>query len=123
MHFKTKCWINTFINGLWEKCCISYHDYIENVLEYACIYQLIEAKWRMHASVDQTIMGSNDGFVAWSAPSHYLNQRWYIVNLALGIKLQWNVDGNPNIFFQENAFENVVCEMAAILSRPQYILI
>ena len=24
-------------------------------------------------------------------------------------------------FIHENAFENVVCEMAAILSRPQYV--
>ena len=28
---------------------------------------------------------------------------------------------NPNIFIQENAFESVVCEMAAILSRPQCV--
>ena len=28
---------------------------------------------------------------------------------------------NSNIFIQENGFESVVCETAAILSRPQYI--
>ena len=28
---------------------------------------------------------------------------------------------NSHIFIQENAFENVVCEMAAILSQPQYV--
>ena len=33
-------------------------------------------------------------------------------------KLQWNLNWNLNIFIQENAFENVVCKMAAILSRP-----
>ena len=26
-----------------------------------------------------------------------------------------------NMFIQDNAFENVVCEMAAILSRPQCV--
>ena len=26
-----------------------------------------------------------------------------------------------NIFIQENAFENVICEMASILSRPQCV--
>ena len=26
-----------------------------------------------------------------------------------------------NLFIQENAFGNAVCEMAAILSRPQYV--
>ena len=30
-----------------------------------------------------------------------------------------NFNPNSNIFIQENAFENVVCEMAAILSLPQ----
>ena len=29
-------------------------------------------------------------------------------------KLQWNFNRNSNIFIQENAFENVVCEMASI---------
>ena len=31
---------------------------------------------------------------------------------------QWNLKRNSYIFIQENALENVVCEMAAILSRP-----
>ena len=34
-------------------------------------------------------------------------------------KLQWKFNRNSNIFIQENALENVVCEMASILSRPQ----
>ena len=34
-------------------------------------------------------------------------------------KLQWNLNLNSNIFIQENAFESNVCEMTAILSRPQ----
>ena len=36
-------------------------------------------------------------------------------------KLQWHFNRNCNIFFQENAFESVVCEMATILSRPQCV--
>ena len=48
------------------------------------------------------------------APSHYLNQYWIIVNWTTTNKLQWNVNRNSNIFIQENAFENVVCEMASI---------
>ena len=31
-------------------------------------------------------------------------------------KFQWNSNQNTNIFLHENAFENIVCEMAAILS-------
>ena len=52
--------------------------------------------------------------VAWTAPSHYLNQCWNIVNWTLGNKLRENFNRNSNIFIQENAFENVVCEMASI---------
>ena len=36
-------------------------------------------------------------------------------------KLQWNFIRNSNIFIQENAFESVFCENAAILSRPQCV--
>ena len=32
-------------------------------------------------------------------------------------KFQWNFDQNPKFFVQENSFENVVCEMATVLSR------
>ena len=36
-------------------------------------------------------------------------------------KLQWNLKRNSYIFVQEYAFENIVCEMAAILSRPECV--
>ena len=36
-------------------------------------------------------------------------------------KLQWNLNQISNIFVQEIAFENVVCKMASILSRPQWV--
>ena len=36
-------------------------------------------------------------------------------------KFQWNFNRNSNIFIQENVFESVVCEMAAMLSRPQCV--
>ena len=59
--------------------------------------------------------------VAWTAPSHYLNQCWYIVNWTQWNKFQWNVNRNSYIFIQENPFEKVVWKMAAILSRPQCV--
>ena len=55
--------------------------------------------------------------VAYSAPSHYLNQCWVIVNCTLRNKFQWNFNQNTKLFIHENACENIVCEMAAILSR------
>ena len=59
--------------------------------------------------------------VTWPAPNHYLNQCWNIVNWTIRNKLQWNLNRNSNIFIQENAFESVICEMAAILSQPQCV--
>ena len=38
-----------------------------------------------------------------SAPSHYLNQWWDIINWALRNKLQWNFNQNTKLFIQQNA--------------------
>ena len=35
--------------------------------------------------------------------------------------IQWKFNQNTTTFFEENARENVVCEMASILSRPQCV--
>ena len=34
---------------------------------------------------------------------------------------KWHLDENKAIFIQESILENVVCKMAAILSRPQSV--
>ena len=49
-------------------------------------------------------------FVICSVPSHYLNQRWPIVNWTIRNEFQWNLNLNSSIFIQEYAFENVVCQ-------------
>ena len=49
------------------------------------------------------------------APSHYLIQCWLIVNRTVRNKLYWNFNRNSTTFIHENAFENIVCEMADIL--------
>ena len=36
-------------------------------------------------------------------------------------RLKWNLIQNRKVFIQENEIENVVCKMAAILSRPRCI--
>ena len=51
----------------------------------------------------------------------YLNQCWAIGVWTTRNKLQWNLNRNSYIFIHENAFGNVVWEMAAILSRPQCV--
>ena len=60
-------------------------------------------------------------FFAYSAPSHYLNQCWIIVNWTLMDTLQWNFNQDTKMFRRENASENIVCEMAAILSTGRWI--
>ena len=54
--------------------------------------------------------------------SHYLNRCWDIVNWTLRSKLERNLDRNSYIFYQQKCvFENVVSEMAAILSREGWV--
>ena len=86
-----------------------------------CLYKGIEklslTHWGqvMHIYVSKlTIISLNNGLLpGWC---DYLNQCWNIVNLNLRNKFQWNLRLNSYIFIQENAFENGVCKMAAILS-------
>ena len=59
--------------------------------------------------------------VAWTAPSHYLKQCWNVINWTIRNKPHWNLNRNPYIFFQENAFQYCVWKMATILSRPQCV--
>ena len=57
--------------------------------------------------------------IMWPAPHHHQNQCCNIVNSSIRNKLQWNCKRNPYISFQENTFENTICEMAVVLPRPQ----
>ena len=52
--------------------------------------------------------------VAYSPPSHHLNQCWFIVNRN---KYQWIFNQYAKLFVHKNLHENIVCEMGAILSR------
>ena len=45
----------------------------------------------------------------------HCNECWIVVNWKLKNKLKWNIERNFYIFIQENAFQNVVCKMAATL--------
>ena len=53
-------------------------------------------------------------------PSHYLNQWCNILNWILRNKL-WNCNRHSYRFIEQNALQNIVCEMTAILSRPQCV--
>ena len=59
-------------------------------------------------------------FVAYSAPYHYLNQCWIIVNWAPRNKLQLTFNQNSKHVIQENAYENIVCETAVIFFQGRW---
>ena len=79
---------------------------------------LIETEWCIYASVNLLSLVEIMACRLVGA-SHYLNQWWNIVNLILWNTTQWHFNRNSCIFIQENAFEYVVYEIPAILSRPQ----
>ena len=56
---------------------------------------------------------------AWSAPSHYLNQWWNIVDSTFKNKLQWNFNRISNICFMKMRLN--VSSLAVILSRLQCV--
>ena len=67
----------------------------------------------IYAPVYQTIIGSDSGL------GSNRNQCWSVANLAHGNKLYFNP--SFDCFTEGNAYENIVCEMAAILSQAQYV--
>ena len=60
---------------------------------------------QVSACMRQWIMWALVQIVAYSAPSHYLNQWWVIVNSTLRNKLQWNFNQSTNFYIHENASE------------------
>ena len=69
-----------------------------------------------------TIIGSDNGLspgrrhaIIWT------NAGIFLIGPSETNILQWNFNRNSSIAFQENVFECVVYEMAAILSRPQCV--
>ena len=78
------------------------------ILLYSKLYLFM---YHLRSMLKLTTIGSDNGM---SAPSHYLNQCWNIINWTLRNKLRWYFNWNPYFFIQENTFENVVCEMVVI---------
>ena len=75
--------------------------------------KLIEAEWRMYASVNRTSLVQ-------VMACHYLSQCWIVANWIPGNKFQWNLNQNT-IFIQENAIENAVCKNSVILYQTQCV--
>ena len=110
---------NSFAVEIWEWINTFILHFTGQVISYPC-WDLTHWGQVTHLFVSKLrIIGSDNGLS--QAPSHYLNQCWNIVNWNLRNKLQWKFGQNSNIFIQENALENVVCEMSSILSQPQCV--
>ena len=61
--------------------------------------------------------------VAYSVPSHYLNQGWVIVNWTFTNKFRWDSNQNITKCIHEIAYENIVCVIASILPRAEELII
>ena len=60
----------------------------------------------------------------WSAFVQIMAIIWantVIVNWTIRNKLMWNFNQNTKLFIRENESENIVCEMAAILSKGRWV--
>ena len=92
-------------------------------IEFCTFDLLILTHWSRvpHICVSKLIIiGSDNGLspgrhqaIIWSNADYYY--------LTLRYTLQWNFNQNWYIFIQENAFENIVWKMSAILSQPQCV--
>ena len=68
-----------------------------------------------------SIIGSDNGLSpAWHQAIIWPNTGILSIRI-LGPKFQWNLKQNLCVVIQENAFKNVVCEVTAIVSRPQCV--
>ena len=97
-----------------ENCSLHYNHLMwkttNSIINLPYLISFLTHRGRVtHISVSQLITIVSD------------NGLWNIVIWTRGKKFQWNLNRNLYIFIQENAFENVVWKMAAILSRPQCV--
>ena len=87
---------------------ITHHIHISPIVLHICLDKLGQHWFRCC-------------LVAYSSPSHYLNQCWVIVHWALSNTLQWDFNQNTKLFIHENASGDIICKMAAIFSRERWV--
>ena len=68
-----------------------------------------------------TIIGSDDGLLPGRRQAIIWTNDGILLIRTFRTQYQWHRKRNSYIFIQENAFQNVVRKMAAILSRPQCV--
>ena len=68
-----------------------------------------------------TIIGSDNGLSPWRRQTIIWTNAGLLLIAHLGTNASENLNQNLYIFIEENALENIVWKMVAILSRPQYV--
>ena len=102
------------IAGNSTHCSTACPGLIENILSFVTHWGRVT-----HICVGKlTIIGSDNSFSPGRRQAIIWTNAGILLIEPLGTNLR-NFNRNWNIFIQENAFENIVCEMASILSRPQ----
>ena len=69
----------------------------------------------------RSALGHRWWLVVCLAPSHYLNQYWFIVNWTLRNKLHWNFNQNSIFSLKKMHLEMSSAKVAAILSRGRWL--
>ena len=113
MYFKSTPLIARHCGAIYDLCNIWYITYF-NHLAYNIAYVVMLHSHMSNVALTHwgrvtylcvnklTIIGSDNGFVAWPVPSHYISQRWNIVHWTLSNKLHWKVNRNSLVFIQEH---------------------
>ena len=113
--------IQNFYWGNWNHCLQGQGDHHPEWWESASSNNCVMIKPKFDGTCRQWNKSSLVQVMAWcrfsSEPSHYMNQWWLLVNWTL---THWG--RVTHIFIQENAFQNVVWKMTAILPRPQCVV-
>ena len=111
--------------GMWDSHLSDQTGANIQVLYHSCpvitAYLTHLPKCRIYVAVNGVSIGSINGFGAYSAPSHYLNQCWFIVHWTRRNKLWWNFNQNTKLCIHKTASEYIICEMATILTRGRWV--
>ena len=60
---------------------LTVHNYVYMLIGTSTTSSVIEGKWRIYALLNEVIIGLDNDLPPGRPPSHYLNQRWPIMNL------------------------------------------
>ena len=84
-----------------------------------CIARILQVSHQNPVAPTEFAVHPQNHICTYSEELGHCYKNWLVVNWTLKNNIQWNLNRKSNILTQENAFENIVCEMAIIWFRPQ----